>query len=175
MAWYSAPDELVGPQSSEQSFLNAYNSGIRYDHWVFNASPPFPTVGHITLGNNDEFGPAATFLGDHTVDRNPAHVSYTIDPSLDFATGASNHAYWVSGLRTRASGTGNIDAVSQAFGVGDSPVLSPTISAGLLSGGSHPAPLLSQERNLAWGPAPTSPVADRLVINATNVDRKSVV
>jgi len=153
MSWYSEPDELVGPELSEQSFLNAFNAGIRQDHWVFNASPPFPTVGHITLGNNDEFGPAAAFLGNHTVDRNPAHVTYTVDPSLDFKTvgTTTSHAYWLSGLGTAGTGLGTFDAASQGFGVGDPPVLLPALSAGLLSGGSHPLPLVYQERDLARG------------------------
>ena len=38
-------------------------------------------AGHITEGNNDEYGPAAAFFGDHTVDRDPAHVTYVVDPS----------------------------------------------------------------------------------------------
>jgi hypothetical protein len=175
MAWYSAPDELVGPELSEQSFLNALNAGIRYDHWVMNASPPFPTVGHITIGNNDEFAPAAVFLGDHTVDRNPPHVTYTRDPSLDFSTvGLANHAYWLSGIGTRGTGTGTVDVTSQGFGVGDAPVLSPAISAGLLSGGSHPLPLVYQERNLQWGPTPAAPVADQLDITVSNVSAATI-
>ncbi|MFL5886097.1 MAG: hypothetical protein ACJ77M_13590, partial [Thermoleophilaceae bacterium] len=74
MAWFGQNDELADPALSEAGFLTAQQAGIRYDHWVF------APAGHITIGNNDEFGPAVQFLGDHTVDRNPAHVTYTYDP-----------------------------------------------------------------------------------------------
>src|SRR3979409_744151 len=80
VAWYGQNDELVGPEMSEQAFLGAQQAGVRDDHRIFTPA------GHITEGNNDEYGPAATFFGDHTVDRNPAHVTYVLDPSLDTAT-----------------------------------------------------------------------------------------
>lgn len=177
MAWYAEPDELVGPELSEQSFQNATNAGIRYDHWSFNLNvgpPPLP-VGHITLGNNDEYTPAVNFLGANTVDRNPAHVTYTLDSKLDSVTdGPANHAYWLSALGTRTAGsTGTIDAASHGFGVADPPVLPLALGAGTLAGGSHGL-ILYHERNLAWGPTPTAPVADRLDVNATNVSAATI-
>ena len=57
MAWYGQNDELGGPELSEPTFLGAQQAGIRYDHWVF------APAGHITLGNNDEWGPAVDFFG----------------------------------------------------------------------------------------------------------------
>jgi hypothetical protein len=170
MAWYGQTDELVGPQDSEQSFLNAFQAGIRYDHWVFTPA------GHITEGNNDEYTPAAVFLGNTTVDRSPPHVTYFRDPSLDTrALSAPDHAYWVSGI-TLASGsaTGTIDAKSHGFGVDDAPVLAPQLGAGILTGGSHPLGLPYTERILSWGATPSAPVANRLDVTVSGVSAATV-
>jgi hypothetical protein len=164
MAWYGQTDELVGPEMSEQAFLDAEQAGIRYDHWIFTPA------GHITEGNNDEYGPAAAFLGTNTVDRNPAHVTYVVDPSTDTkADSPTDHAYWMSGLTPRTTGSSaKVDAVSEAFGVGDPPVLPVALTAGTLDGGSH-GPLPYQRRTLDWGAAPAQPKADQLDLTATNL------
>jgi hypothetical protein len=149
---------------SEEAFANALGAGIRYDHWVF------APAGHITEGNNDEYGPAARFLGTHTVDRNPAHVTYVRDPANDFKEdGHADHAYWISRLKLRDTGaTGSIDAVSHAFGTGDPAVLPVQLSAGTLNGGSH-GPLPYTRRTLAWGPTPKTARADRLDVTVRNL------
>jgi hypothetical protein len=169
MAWYAQTDELVGPEMSEQAFLDAQQAGIRYDHWVF------VPAGHITLGNNDEYGPAAQFLGAHTVDRNPAHVTYTFDPGTDpESLSASDHAYWLSGLRIRSAGNpGTIDVRSHGFGFGDSPVLPVALSAGTLNGGSHGS-LPYTRRDLEWGPASIEAKADQLDLKATNLSAMTI-
>jgi pimeloyl-ACP methyl ester carboxylesterase len=164
MAWYGQNDELVGPEMSEQAFLNAQQAGLRYDHWVFTPA------GHITEGNNDEYTPAAEFFGQNTVERNPVHVTYVVDPSGDtVADGPTDHAYWLSGLTVRTAGTaGKIDAFSHAAGLGDPPPLPVALSAGTLNGGSH-GPLPYTRRTLAWGPAPAQPKADQIDVTATNL------
>ncbi len=164
MAWYAQTDELVGPEMSEESFLNAEQAGIRYDHWVF------APAGHITIGNNDEFAPAVAFLGDHTVERNPAHVTYVADPSTDTkATGPSDHAYWLSHIAGRDAGSpAKADVRSHGFGAGDPPALPVQPSAGTLDGGSH-GPLPYTRRLLDWGPTPAVPKADVLDVTATNL------
>jgi hypothetical protein len=164
MAWYGHTDELVGPEMSEQAFLNAEQSGIRYDHWEF------VPAGHITEGNNDEYGPAADFFGDHTVDRNPPHVTYLYDPSQDpKALSPSNHAYWISAITLAdASSPGTVDARSHGFGVGDAPVLPVKLSAGTLDGGSHGS-VAYERRTIDWGPAPGEPKADALDVVVSNV------
>jgi hypothetical protein len=169
LAWYAQNDELVGPEMSEQAFLNAQQAGIRYDHWVF------APAGHITLGNNDEYGPAAQFLGSHTVDRDPAHVTYVFDPSQDpEALSATDHAYWLSGLQLRSPGSpGTIDVRSHGFGYGDAPVLPLQLSAGTLNGGSH-GPLPYTRRTFAWGPAPPETKADVLDVRATNLSAVTI-
>jgi hypothetical protein len=164
MAWYGQNDELVGPEMSEQAFLDAQQAGLRYDHWIFTPA------GHITEGNNDEYGPAATFFGTHTVERSPAHVTYVLDPSLDpKAESPADHVYWLSGLTVRTAGsTGKIDAVSHASGLGDPPVQPVAVSFGTLNGGSH-GPIPYQRRTLDWGPAPAEPSSNRIDITATNI------
>jgi hypothetical protein len=169
MAWYGQNDELVGPEMSDMAFLNAQQAGLRYDHWVFTPA------GHVTEGNNDEYTPAAEFFGENTVDRNPYHVTYVVDPSLNtVAESPADHAYWISGLTIRTAGsTGKIDAFSHAAGVGDPPALPVGASAGTLNGGSH-GPLPYSRRTLAWGPAPVQPKADLINVTVTNLATATV-
>jgi hypothetical protein len=170
MAWYGQNDELVGPEMSEEAFQNASSAGIRYDHWLFTPA------GHITEGNNDEYAPAATFFGEATVDRNPAHVTYYYDPSTnDKVLGLRNHAYWLSGITLRtASSAGKLDVRSLASGFGDPPVEPVQIGYHLLYGGSH-GPIPYQERTFSWGAPPAQPKANELVINATNISAVTIV
>ena len=169
MAWYGQTDELVGPEDSEQAFLNAEQAGLRYDQWVFTPA------GHVTEGNNDEYTPAAEFFGENTVDRNPVHVTYVVDPSKDtVADSPADHAYWLSGLTVRSTGSaGKIDAFSHAAGLGDPPPLPVALSAGTLEGGSH-GPLPYTRRSLSWGPAPVQPKADRVDITASNLAKATL-
>ena len=164
LAWYGQNDELVGPEMSEEAFLYAEQAGIRYDHWLFTPA------GHITEGNNDEYAPAAAFFGEATVDQNPTHVHYYYDPSTnDSVLNPADHAYWLSGIVLRsASSAGTIDVASLASGQGDPAVSGPAVGYHVLYGGSH-GPIPYQERTFSWGPAPSQPKQDALVINATNI------
>ena len=169
LAWYGQNDELVGPEMSEEAFLNAQQAGIRYDHWLFTPA------GHITEGNNDEYAPAARFFGNATVDRNPAHVTYYYDPSTDDPVlNPANHAYWVSGIKLRSpSSAGKIDVRSLGFGVGDPAVKGPKVGYHILYGGSH-GPLPYQERAFSWGSAPHQAPADKLLVTATNISAVTI-
>ena len=170
MAWNADADELVPIDESEAAEQALAATGLRFTEWLFTASD------HLTLATTDEYGPAAAFLGSYRVDRDPAHVTYVVDPTEDSATAraVADHAYWLSGLRVRKAGaTGTIDARSQAFGVGDPKVLGVRQGAGTLDGGSH-GPMPYVERSQAWGPAPKAPRTDRLVVHATNVAAATV-
>src|SRR4051812_19964826 len=169
LAWYSLPDELVAPELSEQAYNNASQAKIRYDHWAL------APAGHITIGNNDEFAPAAAFLGSFTVDRNPAHVTYLFDPSADpKALSATDHAYWLSGLTQRdKSSSATIDARSHASGAGDPPAEPVKAGAGTLNGGSH-GPLPYTRRTLDWGAAPRQARANELDLTTTNLSAVTV-
>ncbi|MFL5868034.1 MAG: glucodextranase DOMON-like domain-containing protein, partial [Thermoleophilaceae bacterium] len=164
MFWNAGQDELVGLELSEPSRMAVQQAGLRYEQWLFNPA------GHVTLGNNDEYGPAASFLGRHRAPQSPAHDTYVLDPSEDDRAAGlvADHAYWLSGLRTRGSGTGTIDALSHAFGVGDPPVQPQPPGGGTLNGGSH-GPLPYVRRSQTWGRSPRIRKADRLDLHVKNI------
>jgi hypothetical protein len=164
LLWNATADELVNLSESEAAVTADTAAGIRFQENLF------APADHLTLAGNDEFTPGADWLGNVRVDRNPAHVTYVVDPTEDSTSAnvVADHAYWVSGLRPRGAGDATIDVVSQAFGVGDAPVLPVADGAGALTGGEIPAlPYVS--RTQAWGPAPPQPKRNVLVVTATNL------
>ncbi|HEX2233168.1 MAG TPA: hypothetical protein VHG69_07365, partial [Thermoleophilaceae bacterium] len=168
MAWNAGQDELVNPALYEPTTQRLDELNLRFIADVF--SP----AGHITLGANDEFGPQADFLGEHRVDRDPAHVTYVVSPGRDSerAMAIADHAYWLSDLRVRAEGQGTIDARSAAFGFGDPPVVEDPPTAGTLTGGERP--LAYTRRSDSWGPAPAEPRANTLNLKLENVGGATV-
>jgi hypothetical protein len=108
------------------------------------------------------------------VHRNPPHVTYVVNPKMNFprAGTVANHAYWLSGLRLRDTGgaapLGEIDALSAGFGRGD-PTPGPTQhGAGVLTGGRLGAmPFTSQSKS--WGNTPRTPRRNRLQLKAENL------
>ncbi|HEX8208141.1 MAG TPA: dienelactone hydrolase family protein [Solirubrobacteraceae bacterium] len=164
MAWYAGQDELVNPALAEQARDLMEGAGIDYDHWLFNPA------GHITLGNNDEYGPATEFLGEHRVDRDPPHVTFVVaEGEEDDPIGRADHAYWVEGVVPReGSGHGTLDVRSHGFGLGDAPLLDEESSGGSLQGGSHPA-LAYVRRTRGRGKVPSEAKANRLDVTATDV------
>jgi hypothetical protein len=173
LIWDETTDELV-PIAGVLEQVKTFDSlGYRYQFDDFQAGE------HLTLAINDEFQPAAEFLGTEEVDRNPAHVTYVYNPTMDFPADGTTagHAYWVYGVKLREdSGSdplGTVDVRSEGFGVGDPSASETTYGAGVLTGGKIPAiPYTSQART--WGPAPTEPVRDALAIDTTNVAEVSI-
>ncbi len=168
MIWDGTEDELV-PVAGAQTQANTFDSlGYRY---VFDL---FTAADHFALAVNDQFAPAAKFLGSHRVKRNPAHVTYVVNPTMDFPKDGTvaNHAYWLSGLELRSSGggapLGTLDARSEAFGVGD-PQAGPTKHiAGVLTGGNEQAmPYIEQSQS--WGNAARTKRGDVLHLSAENL------
>jgi hypothetical protein len=168
MAWNAGQDELVNPALYEPTTAELNELGLRFIADVF--SP----AGHITLGANDEFGPQADFLGEHRVDRDPAHVTYVVSPGRDSARAlaVADHAYWLSGLSVRSQGRGTIDARSEAFGTGDPPVVKDPPSAGTLTGGQRP--LAYTRRSQSWGDAPATARQNALNLTLTNIGAATV-
>jgi hypothetical protein len=176
LMWNVAGDELVGVQAYTQTAMKLANLGYRYQLNVHQpcanqlCSALFPN--HLQLAINDQFAPAAAFLGSATVNYNPPHVTYVVDNARDAPKYAivADHAYWVSGLTTRQSGSlGQFDAISHGFGVGDptpSGVQGPT--PGTLSGGNM-GDLHYAAFTQTWGAAPPAPRSDSIDVNATNV------
>lgn len=167
LTWISSGDEGTTIDQQEQSISSLESHGLRFTF------DQFPGGDHLTLATNDEYGPAAAFLGTATTDLNPSHVTYVVDPADDFPdTGVvGDHAYWLSGLTVRSSGAGalgQVDAHSDAFGTADPAVNSPTTSPGLLTGGYHgPMPYVQSQET--WGEPATSVPVDRLQLTATNI------
>jgi len=171
--WVGTLDELVPIPTTIAHAQAADTAGLRYEFDVFTFAD------HFALAVNDQYAPAAEFLGDRRVVRNPAHVTYVRNQAMDSPELGfkADHAYWLSGIRVRDEGAGDglgrVDAISRAFGRGDSPVLPTQTTAGVLAGGFFPA-MPFAEQSQAWGPAPTTPKADELVLDLQNLERVRV-
>jgi dienelactone hydrolase len=168
LIWVASSDEIVPTAGTISNARRLDALGYRYEY------DAFAPAEHLTLAVNDQFGPAAAFLDDTTVNLDPAHVTYGYNPTMDFpADGtAAGHAYWLSGIALRDSAgdppIGTIDVRSHGFGVAD-PLPSATVAtAGALPPGNLGVLGYAGTRK-TWGPAPAQPVADRVDIDATNV------
>lgn len=166
MMWVGVADELVPFPGTQAQADELDRLGYRY---VFDAF----TGEHLTLAFNDEYGPAAQFLGDARVDRDPARVTYVANPAMDFAARGvvADHAYWVSGVRVREpvadAPFGTVDVRSHGFGVGDPAPRLTERGGGMLAGGE--ATLFYTRQEKRWDPAPAAPTANRLDVAAENV------
>jgi hypothetical protein len=167
--WVMHTDELVPFAGTEYQAHRGFDAlGLRYEFWAFAPGE------HLTLSINDQYKPMADWLGTGQVDRNPAHVTYVLNPRMAFpALGIeADHAYWLSGLALRdGSGDnplGTIDVRSEAFGTGDPTPSGTMVDAGVLTGGLFPSIGYERQRK-EWGPAPATPAADTLDVTATNV------
>src|SRR5581483_4479919 len=125
---------------------------------------------------NDQYAPAAKYLAHARLHRDPAHITYSVDPAISFPKLrlVANHAYWLSGLKTRKAGSnGTIDAFSHGSGTRD-PVPSGTKhGTGVLKGGLIPA-IGYVRQYQTWGPARQAPTADLLDIKATNLSSVTI-
>jgi hypothetical protein len=173
LIWDEKTDELVPIAGVKEQIKRFDELGYRYEFDEFQAGD------HLTLAINDEFAPAATFLGTATVNRNPVHVTYTYNPTMDFPADGTTagHAYWAYGITLRNAGgsapLGTIDVRSQGFGLGDPPANATESGSGALTGGQIPAiPYTSETKT--WGNAPTAPKHNALDINATNVSAVTI-
>jgi Putative esterase/C-terminal binding-module, SLH-like, of glucodextranase len=168
LIWDGAQDELVpvaGAVAQAQTFDDL---GYRYRFDLFN------TADHFALAVNDQYAPAATFLGTNKAAPNPAHVTYVVNPTMDFpaAGTVADHAYWLSGLMLRNSGgnapLGQVDARSEGFGLID-PAENPTQTyPGTLEGGNL-GPLSYDERRKSWDPPTPTAAHDVLHLDAQNL------
>jgi hypothetical protein len=171
--WDETTDELVPIAGVLEQVKRLDELGYRY---IFDQ---FQAGDHLTLAINDEYAPAAAFLGTETVNRNPAHVTYAYNPTMDFpADGTSaGHAYWLYNVTLREAGgsapLGTIDVRSEGFGVADPTPSATAQGAGLLTGGQVPAiPYTSQEKN--WSPPAPAPVRDVVDVKASGVAKVTV-
>jgi hypothetical protein len=165
LAWNATADELVPIDETIENTQEMTADGLRFIEDVYTLSD------HLTLATNDQYGPGAEFLGTHRVDRNPAHVTYVVDPSGDSKLGevVANHAYWLSGLTVRKHGAvGTIDVRSLGFGVGDPKPSGQQVSAGALTGGTKAA-IPYVQFSQSWGATPRTPTHDAVDVVARNI------
>jgi len=183
LMWNNAGDELVDPALYLPTANALSGDGYRYELDVYRpcastlCSPLFPD--HLELAVNDEYAPAAKFLGGATVDFNPAHVTYVVDAERSVAKYGltADHAYWLSGLTLRdpaaksasgQTGEAEIDAISRGFGVGDPQPSAVSVGSGALTGG-YMGPIQYASTARSWGPVPSAAKADEIDITATNL------
>ena len=170
--WNGAADELVPAASAVAQAQKFDELGYRYDFRLH-------TADHFLLAINDEYAPAAEFLGTDTVDRDPHHVSYVVNPAMDFpgVKSVADHAYWLSGMRLRdpsgGAPLGEVDAISRGFGVTDPEPQATKSGAGALEGGAT-GPVAYTEQSKDWGEAGEARPRNVLDITATNLARIKV-
>ncbi|HET7667099.1 MAG TPA: hypothetical protein VFK56_13725, partial [Mycobacterium sp.] len=152
MVWDVVPVDELNPYS-EANVAALQKLGYRYDYLAFPGE-------HLTPAINDNYLEAAAFLGTARVDPDPAHITYVYaQDSLDGlvrSTGdfpkwglVADHAYWLSDLQPRDSGTScrdsqapgcgttaRVDAVSAGFGVDDPTASGPEPGAGVQTDGA---------------------------------------
>ena len=166
----------MGPPLNGRESLDSL--GYRYRFWAVAQDH----VLAIVLNNYPEF---TTFLGRHTIEPEPFHVTMASVPSTDRPDLGlvSDRAYWVSGIVVRDSvtprppavpggppdlPTGHVDVVSLGFGKSDAPS-SVTRRPGTTA---DEVPYVEQERT--WDEAVAAPRENRLIINAENVSSLTI-
>jgi hypothetical protein len=178
MAWHSANDELCiyAGEEGPAALIDRLDAlGYRYDSRTF-AGPEHFAFSIYAAANSQDL---ANFFGARTVERDPAHVAYVVNPRSDEPRYGleADHAYWVSHVQIRstagAAPMGRIDVVSRGFGVADATPQATQRGPGVLSDGPSGSgfvpglPYAGQSRS--WGaPSPARP-RDRLEIDARNV------
>ncbi|MEA2312455.1 MAG: hypothetical protein QOE28_2423, partial [Solirubrobacteraceae bacterium] len=173
LIWNASSDELVPYAGARQQAQGFDDLGYRYEF------DTFAPAEHLTLALNDQFAPAAAFLGDATVDRDPAHVTYVRNPTMDFAGDgtAADHAYWLSGIGVRdgsgAAPLGTVDALSSGFGASDPAPGATETGGGSLDGGTFGS-LAYTSQTKRWGPPSPGPLADAVKVTARNIGTVTV-
>ncbi|HWC13853.1 MAG TPA: hypothetical protein VG929_04590 [Actinomycetota bacterium] len=143
----------------------------------------YPHFDHLLLAYLSYEMPGITeFLGEGTVDRDPAHVTFAYLPIQNTRELGlvHDHAYWVSQVTVReqapppSRGDGStepetvtksvIDAFSHGLGVGDPTEVRPTHTVGT-GPSAHP---WTQDGQV-WGPLAQIPKKNRLDLTLTNV------
>src|SRR4051812_48933752 len=165
--WVAVSDELVPFTGTQLHARRLDDLDYRYEFWAF------APAEHLTLAAFDQYEPSAAFLGDAKVDRNPAHVTFVRNDTMDFPDDQTkaDHAYWLSDVNVSdrdSSPFGTIDVRSEGFGVADPAAGETQADAGQLTGGNLGS-LGYQRQRKEWGSIPRAATRDRLVIDGSNV------
>jgi hypothetical protein len=168
LIWVAAADEVVPTAGTMPNAAALDRLGYRYEY------DAFAPAEHLTLAIDDQYAPAAAWLGRRLIDPSPPHVSYAYNPTMDLPGDprGAGHAYWLSNVRLRdTSGDppiGIIDARSHAFGVGDPPASADVPTVGALPLGNLGV-LGYAGQATRWRRAPRERRSRRLDVVATNV------
>ncbi len=167
LMWSTAADEEVLASEYLPTANTLLHLGYRYELDVFAPGE------HNSFAVLDQYAPAAAFLGDATVDRDPADVTFAVNPTHDYpALGLlTDHAYWLSGLTPSggSGSTGTINAFSHGFGVANAPASGLQTGTGTLTD-TNVLPFVAYDRSFqTWGATPAARTADQLDITSTNV------
>ena len=175
LMWNNHGDELVNNLGFQETADALDELGYRYELDAFQpcANPACSALfpNHLQLAINDWYAPPAEFLGDARVERDPAHVTYVVNPARDFPDLelVGDHAYWLSGLElSDGAEQGQIDAVSHGFGVGDPEPGETERGTGTLEGGNLGSIAYTKQAK-SWGEPPSQPVANKVEITATGI------
>lgn len=171
LMWNALLDELQPVTVTEETVSALRDAGLRYEVLRFE------TWDHLTASTYDNFAPAADFLGESRVDRNPVRVRYVLNPAEDSPDLGlvADQAYWLSNMQLRdpEAGAGTVDARSEAFGLAEPELLPEETSLEVLTGGNHePAPYSRRTRN--WAPPEAAPERDRLHLRTRNIGSLTV-
>ena len=175
LMWNNHGDELVNNAGFQETADALDALGYRYELDAFQpcanpaCSPLFPN--HLQLAINDWFAPAADFLGEVRVERNPAHVTYVVNPARNYPELdlVGDHAYWLSGLELRdGAESGEIDALSHGFGVEDPEPGETEMGTGTLEGGNLGSLMYTLQKR-KWGEPAAQPPQNRVVVTATGI------
>jgi hypothetical protein len=178
--WNTHGDELVNNLGFQETADALDELGYRYELDAFQpcvnpaCSPLFPN--HLQLAVNDWYQPAADFLGDARVRRNPAHVTYVVYPPRNHPELGLNgdHAYWVSRLKLREGAEqGEIDVLSHGFGAGDPEPGETERGTGTLEGGNLGSLVYTSQKK-SWGEPPKQAKANKLEITATGISSAAI-
>ena len=167
LLWNADGDELVNLSTSEATVEALTAARVRFEEDLY------MSADHLTLASNDEYRPGARFLGKHLVDRNPARVSFVVDPTEDSKRVVADHVYWLSHLRKRGKGIATVNVFSKGFGEGIPKVKPIVEGGGALTGGEIPA-LTYVSRTRTRGRTPRATKNDELVIRAKNLAAMTV-
>jgi pimeloyl-ACP methyl ester carboxylesterase len=176
LMWNNHGDELVNNAGFQETADELDALGYRYELDAFQpcvnaaCSPLFPN--HLQLAVNDWYQPAADFLGEARVERNPAHVTYVVNPARNYPDLdlVGDHAYWLSGLELRdGADAGQIDAFSHGFGVGTPEPGEAEMGTGTLEGGNLGSLMYTLQKK-TWGEPPSQPRVSKVEITATGIE-----
>lgn len=150
---YASADELVQINTSLALAQRFDQTGIPYRFYLH------APAEHLTLIALDNWQKEADASAAWTLVKNPAHVVYRTDSSLDSVQYGIRHdkAYWVSNIRARSAGYSDVDLNAPACG-GTQPVY----TSGPIAG-TQPVPWVGQQRMQTQ----TQPLPAQMVLNGS--------